>query len=71
MYTYAVSVISWAMWVYSKTEEFRLVSCYWCKGFKIISDAVKEICISFVSFSFRCIAELKLLQNLKSEAAWA
>ena len=69
MYTYAVWVISWAMWVYNynTTQGFLLVSRYWYKGLVVLLN--KFVLVLF--HSHLDMLELKLLQNLKSEAAWA
>ena len=73
MYTFVVWVISWAMWVYKTTQGFLLVSCCWYKGsvLLLIYTNKFQFIVLDLSFSFRYLVQLKLLQSLKNEATSA
>ena len=73
MYTFAIWVISWAMWIYNTTQEFHFLSCYLFKGCSIIIGIHKEFVfvVLHLSFSFSYPVELKILQSNKNEANWA
>ena len=49
---------------------------FWChfidtKGEILLVILLNKFALVFVSFSFSYVVELKLLQNLRSEAGWA
>ena len=73
MYTYVVWVISWAGNVsiqHNPKVPFGVMLLIQRVQYLLVI-LLNKFLFSFVSFSFRYVVELKLLQNLKSETAWA